>query len=451
MAKKSKQIKNSVPTTEVTNGLTDVVMGGFNPLNTGTPLSQVDPLFNNVKTYLISNMRQILSQFYVEHGLCQAIVDIPVDDALRGGFDIKTEQLDEDDIRLLKAHMAKHDDIDTIKQALKWTRLYGGGGIVYMTNQIHSNPLDLKNLEGLELRAVDMWELFSDQQNINDDTRKLDIKPNKDFCYSYYTIQLHNSRVLPIKGKIAPSFIRPRLRGWGFSVMESLIQSINQFLKTKNLTYEVLDEFKLDIFKINGFNQAILTKEGTDKILRRVQLANQQKNFQNALTMDAQDEHQAKQLSFSGLSDVQKEIRIQVASDMKMPLTKLFGLSASGFSSGEDEIEVYNGMIESDIRPKAKKVCRSVVEIRCQELFGFIPSDLEIEFLSLRVLSQVQLEEVKDKKCNRLVALFDKGAIDLKELRDCINRGDLVDIKLEGDLDEESSIDETSSEMAQDA
>ena len=98
MAKKSKQIKNSVPTTEVTNGLTDVVMGGFNPLNTGTPLSQVDPLFNNVKTYLISNMRQILSQFYVEHGLCQAIVDIPVDDALRGGFDIKTEQLDEDDM-----------------------------------------------------------------------------------------------------------------------------------------------------------------------------------------------------------------------------------------------------------------------------------------------------------------------------------------------------------------
>lgn len=437
MSKKNKQVKNSVPSTEITNGLTDVVMAGINPLNMGTPLSQIDPLYNNVKTYLISNMRQILSQFYVEHGLCQAIVNIPVDDALRGGIEIKTSQLDEDDIKKLKAHMDEQDDIDTIKQALKWTRLYGGGGIVYMTDQIHSNPLDLKHLEGLELRAVDMWELFSDQLNINDDTRKLDIGPKKDFCYNYYAIQLHNSRVLPIKGMIAPSFIRPRLRGWGFSVMESLIQSINQFLKTKNLTYEVLDEFKLDIFKIQGFNQSILTKDGTDKILKRVQLANQQKNFQNALTMDAQDEHQSKQLNFSGLSEVQKDIRIQIASDMKMPLTKLFGLSASGFSSGEDEIEVYNGMIESDIRPKAKKVCRSVVNMRCQELFGFIPDDLELEFSSLRVLSQVQMEEVKDRKCNRLISLYDKGAIDMVELRDCVNRDNLVAIKLEGEFDVE--------------
>ena len=68
------------------------------------------------------------------------------------------------------------------------------------------------------------------------------------------------------------------------------------------------------------------------------------------------------------------------------------------------------------------------------------------EFLSLRVLSQVQLEEVKDKKCNRLVSLFDKGAIDLKELRDCVNRGGLVDIKLAGDLDEEPIPDEAESE-----
>ena len=31
--------------------------------------------------------------------------------------------------------------------------------------------------------------------------------------------------------------------------------------------------------------------------------------------------------------------------NLKMPITKLFGISAAGFSSGEDDIENYNSMI----------------------------------------------------------------------------------------------------------
>jgi hypothetical protein len=220
--------------------------------------------------------------------------------------------------------------------------------------------------------------------------------------------------------------------------MESLVQSINQFLKTKKLTFEVLDEFKLDIFKIKGFNNAIMTKDGTAKIIQRTQLANQQKNFQNALTMDSEDDHQGKQLNFSGISEVMKDIRMQIASDMRMPMTKLFGISAAGFNSGEDDIEVYNAMIESEVRSKAKAPCLEVVKLRSNELFGFEPDDLEIEFKPLRVLSHEQEENVKTQKMNRLVLASDKGAVTLREFKESINRDNLLPVKVE--VNDESSL-----------
>src|SRR3954471_18346943 len=155
-----------------------------------------------------------------------------------------------------------------------------------------------------------------------------------------------------LKGLTAPSFVRPRLRGWGFSVVETLVRSINQYLKATDLGFEVLDEFKLDVFKIKNLVNTLLSPNGAEKIQKRIQLANWQKNYQNALVMDSEDDFDHKQLSFSGLAEVQDGIGKQVAADLRMPITNLFGQSAAGFNSAEDDIEVYNAMVESQVRNK---------------------------------------------------------------------------------------------------
>src|SRR4051812_31421674 len=86
----------------IANGLSDAVLG-FNPGGPGTQLNQVTTLFKNNRWYLISNMRQLLSQIYVEHGLIQTVVNVPVDDAFRGGVIVKTKQLSEEELLLLHA------------------------------------------------------------------------------------------------------------------------------------------------------------------------------------------------------------------------------------------------------------------------------------------------------------------------------------------------------------
>lgn len=442
-AKAQEAIQNSGPSAaRVANGFAEAI--GFNGgpfgfgLNGQAPeqISSINTIFKNLRWYLVSNFRQPLSEAYVEIGLIQTIVDLPVDDALRGGVEIKSKQLEEQQIEELQVSMDRDDDLNTVGQAAKWMRLFGGGAVMIFTDQDPETPLDVESLSAddeFDIRAVDMWELTWTMQNADfyDPTTQ-----QEDFeFYDYYGMKVHKSRVIVMKGRAAPSFIRPRLRGWGFSEMEILVRSINQYLKATDLSFEVLDEFKLDVYKIKNLVDTLLSPAGEQNIRQRVQMANWQKNYQNAIVMDSEDDFDHKQLSFAGLAEAMAGIRMQVASDMRMPLTKLFGISAAGFNSGEDDIEVYNSMIESQVRNKIKYAIMRVVELKCQHLFGFIPDDLAIGFKSLRVLGAEQEENVKTQKFARLMQLKDAGEITTLEFRDAINKGDLIDITLDTSQD----------------
>lgn len=437
--KKSVKVKNTIANTNppvwqektIQNGLSEAIMG-FTPGGIGTQLSQTDTLFVNNRWYLVSNMRQLLSEIYAEHGIVQTFVDVPVDDAFRGGVEVKTKQLSPEQIEELKAKMDRHDDLNTVAQAAKWNRLYGGAGVLILTDQDAREPLNLDAINEntpLEFRAVDMWELFFDKQST--EGYDVTVQEHQFEYYDYYGIKLHKSRVMRMKGITPPSFIRPRLRGWGLSIIEPIVRPLNQYFKSADLAFEVLDEFKLDIFKIKNLTSTLFSPQGEQAVQKRVALANQQKNYQNALTMDAEDDYLQKQLSFSGLSETMNQIRIQLASELRIPMTKLFGLSSSGFNSGEDDIEVYNAMVESQIRTKVKYDILKMVEVRCKNLFGFIPDDLQIEFKPLRILSSEQEENVKTLKFNRLLQAKQVGEIDTVEFRTACNSDKLLPVQLD--------------------
>lgn len=426
-----KEIKNSF---DVFCGL----LGGFGPpgaLGTSQTISQTYTMYLNLRWYLISNNRQLLSQAYVEHGLIQTLIDQPVDDGFATGFDIKTSQLSKEEIEDLEYFCEQHQIIETVAQAKKWCRLFGGGAVLIITGDSMDTPLKPDTLEMDEpfrFKAIDMWELYNTIMNINSDV-ELRLDPYPEF-FDYYGIRVHRSRVLLMRGKEAPSFIRPRLRGWGMSEVERLIRSINSYLKNQDVVFELLDEAKVDVYKAKGFNTALSTAAGTGKIAQRIQGANQIKNFQNAIVMDKEDEYEQKQMSFSGLGEMLLQIRQGVASDMKMPITKLFGVSAAGFNSGEDDIENYNSMINSEIRMKSRFQIVQALQIACQIKFGFIPDDLKIIWRPLRILGAEEEERVKNSKFNRALSAFQSGLATAQETKAGINK----DALLPTDLDEKT-------------
>ncbi len=275
-----------------------------------------------------------------------------------------------------------------------------------------------------------MWELF--YSKVNTEGFDPSFEEEGVSTYNYYGIEVHKSRVIRLKGRAVPSYIRPRMRGWGVSVTETLINSLNQYLKATDVVYEVLDEFKVDYYKIKGLATALMAPDGGVKVRERIALANEQKNYQNSVAMDSEDDWDHKQLSFAGMAETMEGIRMQVASDMRMPMLKLFGTPARGLNaSDEGSLEVYNSMVESEVRSKIKYAILRVCEIKCQKMFGIVPDDLSIKFKPLRVLSAEQEETVKTQKFARLQIAKSIGEISSEEFRDACNRGDLFDITLD--------------------
>ena len=119
-----------------------------------------------------------------------------------------------------------------------------------------------------------------------------------------------------------------------------------------------------------------------------------------------------------------------MAAAARMPVTKLFGLSAAGFNSGEDDIENYNSLIESEVRGQATEILLEVLPIACRILFGFAP-DVDFEFKPLRILSTEQEETVKTNKFNRISALYSQGMYTPKEYYEKLKREGLEDMDTE--------------------
>lgn len=424
-------------TTKKKNSLVDFAGGvqswGLAPFNPLTPQnSRLDTVFINTRWNLISNYRSVLSEAYAEYGIVQTLVEQPVSDAFSRGFDIDTDDLTTDQKKQLQTYLERHQIIQTIQKAIGWSRLFGGGGVIIVTDQKPDTPLDINKINEdtpLSFIDADMWELYKDTTNIWNPT----LDQNEERKFSYYGIQLHRSRVLPIMGKEAPSFIRPRLRGWGMSELERVVRSINSYLKNQDLIFELLDEAKIDVYQLNGFNRAMLTPQGSRGAEERVRISNTLKSYLNALVLDVTDKYEQKQLSFNGLSDILNQIRQGVAADLKMPMTKLFGVSAAGFNSGEDDIENYNAMIESEIRSKVKYIVVEVLEIVCKKLFGYVPKNMNITFKSLRILSAEQEENMKNSQFNRLIQAYANGLLSAGDFMVGSNSASLLPVQFTQD------------------
>lgn len=424
-------------TEEITNSLSSVIssLGGYG-LGTAfgsTQVSQVNTLFKNNRWYLVSNIRQVLSELYVEHGIVQTLVDLPVDDAFRGGIEITCDELDQQDLEDLNYRLEREGVLDNFIQAKKWARLFGGGALLIINDEDPKEPFKVENVkqgDRVIFKPVDMWELYYGLTNVEDLSDPGEINKHPDY-YNYYGKQIHHSRVLRMEGRQAPSLIRPKLRGWGVSIIEPVVRSYNQYLKSVNLSFEVLDEFKVDIYGIEGFNTALMSPKGSDAVTKRVQMANMLKNYQNALVMDNKDKFESKQISFGGIAEIMREIRMQIAADLRMPLTKLFGISAAGFNSGEDDIENYNAMIETEIRSKSRKDLLKVVEICSAMWFGYVPENLKIGFEPLRVLSAEQEENIKGAKLQRIITCMQAGVITPIEAKQAINKEMLLPVAVE--------------------
>lgn len=447
-----REMRESIGNDERLNWLDDLFGGqeGFGGATTAPSSLPFTLSESNNYTPLTLN-RILLSYSYMTQGLVQTVIDQPVEDAFRGGFEIISKELSTEEkadllavmyarkaVELGHEHPIRHmmtamglagvdldeSDIDANKETQCWARLYGGAGLLINTDQNLASDLRVDRITAnspLQFIACDRWELILSQINIWDLTERCP--------FNYYGQRTNRTRVIKVMGKKAPSYIRQRLQGWGMSEIERCIRSINAFVKFENVVFQLMDEAKIDVFAIKGMNANAMSSAGLSLMKRRISMTQAQKSFQNAVTLDSEDEYKQKQIAFGGIAELWDQLRLNLSSALKIPMNKLFGQSATGFGGGQDSIENYNSIVEG-VREKAKPCILETARLRAQQMFGYQPQ-LDIRFRPLAVLNGVDEQTVATAKQARAIELFTTGLTTGQETSEILAANQLLEIDTE--------------------
>ena len=372
------------------------------------PLTNPATLYYNSSPVLLTLSWVPLTYAYKSNGFIQTAINQIVDDAFRNeGMIIDSETLDSEELEDLRKAVYDND-IEEIKDTIRWGELYGGGVLIANTDQNYELPLDEKLLKNKRLKfmASDRWQCIAN--GISPYLAKTFTLTDNMREQTTSGITIDASRIGIFTGVRAPYLLRSMLQGWGLSIFEAIIPPLTQYLKAMGVTLELLDEAKIDIIKMNGLIDLLASKEGQKLVQERLKIAVENKNYKSAIGMDTEDDYQQKQINFSGLPEMIVQIQYLVCAALKRPYSKIFGKGSSGFSSGEDDLENYNTIVDSEIRTPATPLIKWAVGLRCLQLFGRIPPDLKISWKPLRVMSEKDEAEIKSRKLADMLQLVDR-------------------------------------------
>lgn len=422
-----------------TNSLQEALRLGECNVDFTQPSLQSMNGYNNIATQIITLQQYLLTYLYKTYGILGKIIDIPVDDAYKGGgFTLDADSIDEDDVKDLTDAITRYQDIEKIKTARKWARLFGGGALIAITGKDLKEPLNVKQGDELEFMAVDRWQLAYSLPNVmmRNGFWSLTQYESREFDANQ---AIHPSRVFPVHGKPSPYLISQQVQGWGLSVYEQIFQDMSTFFKSRNALFELIDEAKTDILKLSTLQTALTNDTSMNALQRMVDFIARNKNYKSQITIPTTDDYDQKQISFGGLGEILKEIRIMIAGSANMPVNKIWGEGVTGFGSGEDSLENYNSQIENEIRTPDDPVIEWVLKLRCQQLFGREIEDLVKTWKNLRVLSAIDEQNIHDKKLANVLQLFDRQLLTPQETMEYLKKQQIFihDTKaLKGELED---------------
>lgn len=272
------------------------------------------------------------------------------------------------DENLLKLVIEKENrlKLNEIKEKfLAFSSLLGDALIVAITDTDDlSQPLS--DIEDIQRFIVLTKGEFTPDSDIDDDLKSANFgKP------TYYTIgkndKVHHSRCHRLK--LGKSKLTDRNQ-FGISDLQNKYNAIRLFDTTITCIGDIIQDSNVDVLFIPDLI-AKVAQGKEDDIRKFINLINHTKSSMNAIALDAgnseaQGRWEQKTATYAGLSEVLTKLITVTAGALDRPITVLFGLSASGFSTGEEDLESYHGTInalqESRLRPAQEFIDKFILD-----------------------------------------------------------------------------------------
>lgn len=334
-----------------------------------------------------------LDAMYQSNWIARAIVDEWASDAVREWRSIKSGWSEEIESVEKELCVKQH-----VQEAISWARLYGGAGIVMLTNQDLEKPLQLSKIKKGDLESllvfdrydltpagsVDSWDLLSANY----------MRPE------YYTLaggsqRIHRSHIAFFNGAKLPKRQARINFGWGDSELRRCIEEINDMVSSKGGIAELMQEANIDVVTRTGLTDE-LTTDQDDSIIKRYELFSLMKSTINMALLDGDEKLDRQTLNLSGVAPILETFMVWIAGAARMPVTKIFGTSASGLNAtGEGDRKNYYDAVRSNQNSDLTISMRQLDEVLVRSATGEFPNDYDYQWNPLEQLDGVQVAQAQ--------------------------------------------------------
>lgn len=390
-------------------GILDRIDGWVNVL-TGWGLANRDKRSAGTFGQAVRLDKVTLEELYRGDAIAAKIVDVLPDDMVREGFALSVG----DDTALAQAIVEAVDDLhglQTFHEALVWSRLYGGAGVILGVDdgQEPDKPLNEGNIRAIR------FLLALDRHQLRIASRYEDPREPKYGEPETYRLQpvlgsavnagqtIHESRVLRFDGVPVPAQARLENEGWGDPVLCRLFNAIRGYANAHDFSLAILQDFSQGVLKLRGL-AAKLAANDDQAILKRLQALDLGRSTLRSLVLDENDEYERKATPVTGLDKIVEAAERRLCAETGIPHTKLLGespgasLGEGGDSESRDWYDLVAAEQEKKLRPPLTRLITLLLKSREGPTRGREPEQWSLSFRPLWQLDEMELAEIRSKQ-----------------------------------------------------
>lgn len=405
----------------VPEGKTATHVDGWVNFLTGLGLAQRDKKKNTIFSADGALDSTTLAELYRTDGFSKKIVDLPVYEMLREGFEVTGDTDNEiinylDDRQLNKA----------LWNFLTADGLFGGAILILGLNDGGKleEELDLKSLQSID------WFRVYNRNSVNKTNSKVTDPENPRFGLTYlYEInpksgspyKVHWSRVIELSGRPIPSeSLSAQNQGWGDSVLLAAYEACRSLGSIYSYTESIIDDFVTTIISMKGLADAIAMGREND-LYTRLQVMDMGKSLMSTLLLDEEESFEKKTSTVTGLSELIDRFVDRLSSQTGIPVRVLMGKQSGGLNNeGQGETRDWYDKIAARQREQLQPILERIIELAmiCSQgpTQGKEIENWAIEFKPLWQMSEKEEAEVRKIQAETDQVYIDSGVLAPEEV-----------------------------------
>jgi len=332
-----------------------------------------------------------LEAAYSTNWIAREVIDAPVNDATR---EWRTFSIDEgSDIRKAENALGLQQ---VTQDAFKWAGLYGGAGVLLITDQPFEKPLDhgkIKKGSLKRLLVLDRMLITGQDHNVTDPTAINYLQPN------YYLVnggqqRIHHSHFIRAPGAKLPLRLRMINQGWDDSQLRRCMEDIKDAVSAKSGIASLIQEANVDIITKEGLSDALSSGDMDQAVASRYQMFGMMKSMFRMGLLDSSETFDRKAASFGGLGEILSTLMEWVSGAAGIPMTRLFGVQSKGMGdSGAGDMNNYYNAIRSKQESDYRQFLEAIDAVLIPSALGHTPDDCEFDWNPLSQPSDTELAQ----------------------------------------------------------